>query len=519
MMPALKPPSGKLLCELLAGLVDAAALDAVAGIAVHGLTLDSRLVEANSLFIAIRGAAAHGLAYAAQAVDNGATVVLWERNGRDDLAERALLNGIRERAVVLRCDDLRMKTGEIASRFYDFPSRRLNLIGVTGTDGKTSVSHFLAQCLDTEASPCGILGTLGNGLIHALSPTGLTTADAVRVQQGLAALVEAGAGSAVMEVSSHGLAQGRVNAVAFDTAVFTNLAQDHLDYHVSMEAYAEAKRRLFESAGLKSAVINLDDGYGRELAKSYRQRLNVWGYSVDADDAELRAYADFIVRARRIEVTQSGYEFTVDTPAGSARAAIRLLGRFNIGNVLAVIAALLQNGCSLDDALRSVRALRPVHGRMERIDAGHAAMVPSVIVDYAHTPQGLRAACLAAREHCGGEFWCVFGCGGDRDRFKRPLMAAAAEQLADRVIVTSDNPRHERPQQIFEDIMAGFDMPSRVMRIDDRRDAIAHAVSAAKAGDVILLAGKGHETCQLVGDDRLAFDDCAVARELLGARS
>jgi UDP-N-acetylmuramoyl-L-alanyl-D-glutamate--2,6-diaminopimelate ligase len=516
MMPAFESQRGIYLRELLAGLIDATALDAVAGVAVDGLTLDSRQARANTLFIAVQGEAAHGLAFAAQAVDNGASVVLWDRNGNDELGLRAMLNDIRDRAVVLHCDELRMKTGEIAARFYDYPSRKLNLIGVTGTDGKTSVSHFLAHCLDTVTSPCGILGTLGNGLIHALRPTGLTTADAVRVQQGLAALVDAGAGSAVMEVSSHGLAQGRVNAVAFDTAVFTNLAQDHLDYHVTMESYAEAKRRLFDTAGLKSAVINLDDDYGRELAKQLRHKLAVWGYCVDGDEATLREYADVIVRADNVEITPSGYEFTVTTPAGSARAAIRLLGRFNVANVLAVIATLMLNNRSLDEALQNVRALMPVHGRMEQI---HAERKPTVIVDYAHTPQGLRAACLAVREHCSGEFWCVFGCGGDRDRGKRPQMAAAAEQLADRVIVTSDNPRHEPPQRIFDDIMAGFDAPSRVTRIVERRDAIAYAIEHAKAGDAILLAGKGHETFQIVGDERIDFDDCAVARELLGVRS
>lgn len=513
MMPAIEAQPGMDLRELLSGLVDAAALEAVAGVAVEGLALDSRQVCANMMFIAIQGESEHGLVYATQAVDNGATVVLWDTNGGDDLTLRARLDAIRDRAIVLRCNDLRLKAGEIAARYYDFPSRKLNMIGVTGTDGKTSVSHYLARCLDTDDSPCGILGTLGNGLIHALRPTGLTTADAVRVQQGLAALVDQGAGAAVMEVSSHGLAQGRVNDVAFDTAVFTNLAQDHLDYHVTMDAYAEAKRRLFDTAGLKSAVINLDDAYGRELAKQYRRRLKVWGYSVDADAAALQEYADFIVNASRVKVTPSGYVFDVNTPEGDARVMIGLMGRFNVSNVLAVLAVLLQNGRTLDEAVQSVQALRPVRGRMEQIHAEHK---PSVIVDYAHTPQGLRAACLAVREHFSGEVWCVFGCGGDRDRAKRPQMAAAAEQLADHVIVTSDNPRHEAPAQIFDDIMAGFDGPSRVTQIVDRRDAIAHAVSVAKAGDVILLAGKGHETSQIIGDRRIEFDDRAVARELLG---
>ncbi len=516
MMPAIETSRGMYLRELLAGLVDATALDAVAGIAVNGLTLDSRLASAGMLFIAVQGEAAHGLAYAEQAIDNGASVVLWDHGGSDELGVRAMLTTLRERAVVLHCDDLRMKTGEIAARFYDFPSHRLNMIGVTGTDGKTSVSHFLAQCLDTAESPCGLLGTLGNGLIHALRPASLTTPDAVRVQQGLAALVDAGAAAAVMEASSHGLAQGRVNAVAFDTAVFTNLAQDHLDYHVTMESYAEAKRRLFDTVALKSAVINLDDDYGRELAKQLRRKMAVWGFSLDADEAMLRHYADFIVHADNIEITPSGYQFTVITPAGSGCVSIRLLGRFNVANVIAVIATLLLNNRSLDDALRCAHELLAVRGRMEQIHAEHK---PSVIVDYAHTPQGLRAACQAAREHCNGELWCVFGCGGDRDRLKRPLMAAAAEQLADHVIVTSDNPRHESPQRIFVDIMAGFDTPSQVTQIDDRREALAHAISVAKPDDVILLAGKGHETYQLIGDSRLDFDDCAVARELLGVRS
>lgn len=509
MMPAMQQHNGVTLFTLLEGLVDEAGLAPVAHIVVEDVSQDSRDIRQNSVFIAFKGAASHGLAYAAQAVRSGAVVVLWDADDNDPIQVPDTLVA---EAVFLRVADLRHKSGEIAARFFGHPSRQLKLIGVTGTDGKTSVSHYIAQCMDSAAAPCGLLGTLGNGLVHDLQPTGLTTASAVQVQRSLASLVEQGARAAVMEVSSHGLDQGRVNGVSFDTAVFTNLSQDHLDYHGDMEAYADAKSRLFAFAGLKSAVINLDDEFGRTLAQKVRNRMAVVGYSVATDIDTLAHFADYIVHAQTVEPTAHGFEINVASPKGTGCFQLNLLGGFNVSNALAVLATLLVNDVAFEDSLMRLQAMTPVAGRMELIESDDK---PAVIVDYAHTPQGLAAACEAVKQHFSGELWCVFGCGGDRDRDKRPLMAQAAERFADHIIVTSDNPRHEDPDQIIGQILSGFDQREQVQCCVDRRQAIARALSQAAVDDVILLAGKGHESCQIIGDKHIAFDDRSVACELL----
>ena len=509
MMPAMKQHNGITLYALLEGLVDVSSLHAVENVAVDGITQDSRRVGSNDVFIALRGATSHGLQFAGQAVRSGAIVVLWDSA---DSAQQEMLDELANEAVCLQVEDLQLKAGEIASRFFNHPSHDLYVIGVTGTDGKTSVSHYLAQCLDTESSPCGVLGTLGNGLVNALRPTGLTTASAVQVQQSLASLVDQGAGAAVMEVSSHGLDQGRVNNVEFDTAVFTNLSQDHLDYHKTMESYFEAKSKLFASEGLKSAVINLDDAFGRLLAEKCRSHLTVYGYSASSNIDSLESYADFIVHARNIKPVEHGFEINVVTPKGAGYFELNLLGEFNLSNALAVLAALLLNNVAFDESIKCLQAIRPVAGRMELIVSDNK---PTVIVDYAHTPQAIAAACNAVKQHFSAELWCVFGCGGDRDHEKRPMMAQAAEQFSDHVVVTSDNPRHEDPQAIIEQIVGGLAEPDNATIYVDRREAIAHAINAASRDDVILIAGKGHESCQIVGDKYIVFDDRDVARSFL----
>ncbi len=508
MMPVMKQQSALTLHALLDGLVDNSVLAAVADIPVAGITQDSRQVGNNDVFIAVRGVTSHGLQFVEQAVRSGASVVLWDAA---DSMHTEVLDAFDDAVQCLQIDELQSKTGEIASRFYSHPSRDLYLVGVTGTDGKTSISHFLAQCMNTQASPCGVLGTLGNGLINALAPTGLTTASAVQVQQSLASLVEQGAGSAVMEVSSHGLDQGRVDCVDFDTAVFTNLSQDHLDYHGTMESYFEAKSKLFTTESLKSAVINLDDEFGRMLAQKYKHRLTVYGYCTSSDVNSLEPFADFIVHAKSMKPTTHGFEINVVTPKGAGYFELNLLGEFNVSNSLAVLATLLLNNVAFEESLKRLQAIKPVAGRMELIVGDHR---PTVIVDYAHTPQGMAAACNAARLHFSGELWCVFGCGGDRDREKRPLMAQSAERVADHIIVTSDNPRHEDPQAIIEQITSGFARPESVKSYVDRREAIAYAISQAAAEDVILVAGKGHESCQIIGDKYIGFDDRDVTRAL-----
>ncbi len=512
MMAATQLSAGVPLRDLLHDLVDDSVLAQCANVQVSSLSLDNRKLREGGLFIAAQGFNTHGLMYAADAVAKGAVAVLWD--GDCDRREE-ILDQVSGKVLCLHVPQLKQVMGEIASRFYDEPSQQLNMIGVTGTDGKTSIAHYIAQALDSHAVHCGVLGTLGNGFIHDLHPTGLTTADALQIQQALAEIVQAGARHAVMEVSSHGLDQGRVNGVEFDIAVFSNLAQDHLDYHATHEDYAAAKRKLFFMPGVKAAVINLDDDFGRELAAQCRSHLSVWGYSCDASTDVLQL-ADFIVQARSITADTSGLDIAVTTPKGAGRIQTPLLGRFNAANLLAVLASLLVSGVSFGSALQKLHQLQPVDGRMQRVQHAQGDMA-TVIIDYAHTPQALASACRSLSEHFDGRLWCVFGCGGDRDRSKRPLMARAAEQYADRIIVTSDNPRHEDPQQIVAQIVAGFSHRDHVHIEVDRRNAIAHALQHAASDDVILIAGKGHESSQIVGDVHIAFNDSRVVQELVGA--
>lgn len=497
---------------LLEGFIDDALIEHCHGININALVQDHRKVRSGDLFIAHQGFNTHGLLYAQDAVAKGASVVLWD----GDLENRdEILDSISNKVLCIHCENLKFKVGPIASRYYEQPSLSLNTIGVTGTDGKTSVAHFLAQCLDAHDVHCGVLGTLGNGFINDLHPTGLTTADALLVQKTLADIQKAGAKHVVMEVSSHGLDQGRVNGVAFTTAVFTNIGQDHLDYHKTLDEYAAAKRRLFLTPGLGTAVINMDDAYGRELAGSVRENVCVWGYSLKADISEYKDCADYFVNALEVEPYDRGTHLTVSTPKGEGRFDIPLLGRFNVENALAVLSTLLVSQLTCVDAVKSLSAVHSVDGRVEIIAEDDK---PTVVVDFAHTEQGLESVCQSMRDHFSGDVWCVFGCGGDRDKSKRPLMAKVAEKYADKVIVTTDNPRHEDPQVIIDEVLTGFSSLDNVEAVVDRRQAIDIAISNAQPGDVVLLAGKGHETSQIVGDVHIAFDDRRVARAFLTAR-
>lgn len=498
---------------LLEGFIDDALVEQCRDITINALVQDNRKARSGNLFIAHQGYNTHGLLYAQDAVAKGVSVVLWD----GDLENRSeILDSISNKVLCIHCEGLKYKVGPIASRYYEQPSLSLNTIGVTGTDGKTSIAHFLAQCLDAYDVHCGVLGTLGNGFINDLHPTGLTTVDALLVQKTLSDIQKAGAKHVVMEVSSHGLDQGRVNGVAFTTAVFSNMASDHLDYHGTLDNYAAAKRRLFYTPGLGAAVINLDDDYGLELAKEVRDHVCVWGYSLKKDVSEYKGCADYFVNAQEIKPFERGYHLSVSTPKGEACFDIPLLGRFNVSNALAVLATLLVSQFSLENAVNSLSAIRSVDGRVEIITEPDK---PVVVVDYAHTEQGLSAVCRSMHEHFKGDVWCVFGCGGDRDRSKRPLMAKVAEKYADRIIVTTDNPRHEDPQAIIDEVMAGFLSTDHVEAVLDRRQAIDIAITNAQPGDVVLLAGKGHETSQIVGDVHIAFDDRRVAREFLSARA
>jgi len=466
------------------------------GIEAPRLCADSRRIAPGDVFVAMPGKRSHGNDYVTDALARGAAAVVHDGS----LPTSALPS--------IAVPQLARLAGEIAHLAYDRPSEKLWLAGITGTNGKTSISQWLAQALTAAGHRCAVVGTLGTGFPGRLDPGVNTTPDAVSLQAALAGFVAEGAVACAMEVSSIGIEEGRIDGVRFDTAVFTNLTQDHLDYHGDMAAYGEAKRRLFAWPGLRSAVINLDDPFGADLARSLAGRLQVIGYTLSGQPGGDRTLA-----AEKLTMTAGGLDFTL---AGMACQA-PMVGRFNASNLLAVIGALLAAGLSLADAVALVPQLVPPPGRMQTlVRAGQ----PLVVVDYAHTPDALEKALTALRETAtarAGRLVCLFGCGGDRDRSKRPRMGAIAEQLADRVVVSSDNPRFEAPAAIIADILAG--MKSAPLVEADRGAAIRQALAAADSRDVVLLAGKGHEAYQEIAGARLPFSDIDHARTALEART
>ena len=471
---------------------------------VSGLAADSRAVRPGDLFCAVRGGQQHGLDFLEAVRAAGAAAVIWEPPfpGRLPMSDGQW--------PLLAVPDLRRNLGRIAGRFYGEPSRRLDVVGLTGTDGKTSCAHFIAQALSrSETGPCGLLGTLGGGVYGAVEPGLHTTPDPICVQAWLAGLVAAGCRHAVMEVSSHALDQGRVNGVAFAVAVLTQLSRDHLDYHRTVAAYAAAKRRLFVDQAPAQAVLNLDDAFGQTLAVDPAVRTRIIGYGLGKRPSGLKRW----VWGQNLRLTPDGLHLVVESSWGGGELHAGLLGRFNAHNLLAALATLLALELPFDQALARLAQTAPVAGRMEQI--GGKLGQPLAVIDYAHTPHALEQALTGLREHHGGRLWCVFGCGGDRDSGKRPLMGEIAERLADRVIVTDDNPRSEDPAQIVRAILNGMERPAAATVIHDRRQAIGQALAEAQVGDAVLIAGKGHEADQIVGTQRLPFSDRDVARRFL----
>jgi UDP-N-acetylmuramoyl-L-alanyl-D-glutamate--2,6-diaminopimelate ligase len=462
---------------------------AAQGAMIQRLSSDSRRCAPGTAFFAYPGEKADGRAHIADAIGRGAAAVLWEKAGfswRDDWrVPNAAVSGLKQRA------------SELAAAFHGRPADALWVCGVTGTNGKTSCSHWLAAGLGRVGAKTGVIGTLGSGYPDALAAVSNTTPDALELQGLLAGFRDSGAHAVAMEVSSHGLEQGRVSAVRFRCALFTNLSHDHLDYHRSMEAYAAAKARLFDAPGLEAAVLNLDDALGIRLAKKLSGRVRTIGYSLRPIPAG--ASDEFIA--------MDGTE--IDSSSGKARASINAVGVFNTQNALGVLGCLLAYGVPFEDAVRQLATLPPVPGRMERIGER-----PLVVVDYAHTPDALEKVLGALRPVAtarGGRLAVVFGAGGDRDATKRPLMGAVATRLADRALATSDNPRNEDPAAILRQIgVAESEL--------DRRAAIERAIRDAAPQDVVLIAGKGHEAYQEIAGRRLEFSDAAVARGALAKR-
>ncbi|MDE3072719.1 MAG: UDP-N-acetylmuramoyl-L-alanyl-D-glutamate--2,6-diaminopimelate ligase [Pseudomonadota bacterium] len=486
------------LDQLLLGIADAqvAATPGVGRIVVSGLTLDSRQVQRGDAFFALRGTHGHGIEFAAGAARRGAQVVLAEAPAFDV----APLD-----VPLLWIDGLHDRVGEIAARFYDRPAEAMRIIGITGTNGKTSCVQLLAQALTCLGHRAATIGTLGAGLHGQLRDGDRTTPDAVTVQALLADFRDAGASHVAMEVSSHALEQGRVAAVDFEVAAFTNLTRDHLDYHGSMEAYGAAKAKLFAWPGLQTAVINIDDAFGASLAARLPGGVRALRVSMaDAGAAEIVAGG--------IVTSAEGLQFQLRTPWGTCRLGSHLLGRFNVANLLTVAGCLGALGEPFGRIVAALENLQPVNGRMSRLGGLHG--LPLVVVDYAHTPDALEQALTALRAHCAGRLVCVFGCGGERDAGKRPLMGAIAARLADVAIVTDDNPRGEDGDAIVAQIAAGMGAPPPAVE-RDRAKAIGRALQLARSGDVVLIAGKGHETYQDGATGKRPFDDLAVAHAAL----
>lgn len=481
-------------------LIDLVAPDLDIECRVSSIAMDSRKVQSGGLFLACSGGDQHGLDYLQQALERGAVAVAYEPD--DGVSEQHLRSIADADVPVIEVPRLSYKVSEIAGRFYDNPSRHMSVTGITGTNGKTSCSFFLAQAM-SEDGKCGVVGTIGNGFPGELKSSTHTTPDPIELQRLLHELKQKGAVSIAMEVSSHALEQGRVEAVHFDVAAFTNLTRDHLDYHISMEAYGGAKLRLFNMPGIRCAVVNLDDEFGMKVLESLPAGVPVVGYGLNKQD-EIPERLDGWAWAQDIKQDINGMSVHVQTNRGDGDLQTGLLGRFNVSNMLAVLSVLLFRGLPLQTALERMSNLRTVPGRMERFGGDDK---PLVVVDYAHTPDALEHALKAARDHAGARLICVFGCGGDRDTGKRPLMGAIAERLADQVVVTDDNPRTEDGDWIITDILNGMENPSDVMVERDRAKAIRKAVAAASVGDMVMVCGKGHEDYQLVGDKSFDFSD------------
>lgn len=467
-----------------------------AGQQFSSITADSRQVKKGSVFLAYPGVSSDGRAYISQAIAAGAAAVLWEHAGFTWRTEWDVPN--------VAMHDLKHQAGHLAADYYHQPSKALTMIGVTGTNGKTSVSQWLAQCLNYLGQKSAVLGTIGNGILDdGLSVAANTTPDAVLLQAMLADFLQKGVKAVAMEVSSHGLDQNRVSAVEFDVAVLTNLSRDHLDYHQTMEAYAAAKQKLFACVDLKVAVLNADDAFGQEIALvATAQGKAVLTYG----------FAQGNVCGSNLQLHQQGLCMDVTTPQGDALLIAPVLGRFNAYNVLAVLTTLLALNVSLQDALAAIAKLNPVQGRMQQFGGED---LPLVVVDYAHTPDALEKVLSTLREQLqdSQKLVCVFGCGGDRDTGKRPLMGNVANQLADIVIVTSDNPRSEDPATIIHEITRSMKAGYKIE--PDREKAIQSAVNAANPADIVLVAGKGHENYQEVLGVKIPFSDAQVAQTAL----
>ena len=477
------------------------------------LHADSRSLKPGDVFFAYAVDGADSRPFIDAALEKGAAAVLYQPEnftGKPDASRALAVKALNELA------------GPIASAWYGEPTESMLVAGVTGTNGKTSCSHWLAAALSALETPCAVIGTLGSGMPGKLVHSGFTTPDAPQLQRTFAQFKTDGAKAVAMEVSSHALHQGRVNGTKFDIAIFTNLTQDHLDYHGTFAAYEGAKAKLFAWPALKAAVINRDDAAGQRLIASSHGRTRTIAYGIAENAAGADVKADALLLASNVRATATGTAFHLSSDWGDADVEVATLGEFNVSNLLGVLGALLAAHIPLDAALAQIAKLEPVNGRMQRLGGRLQNDEPLVVIDYAHTPDALEKTLAALRpiaEARGGQLICMFGCGGDRDATKRPLMGAIAEKNADHVVITSDNPRSEDPLAIIDQVAAGFQDASKARRIEDRASAILQAVRTAAREDVVVLAGKGHEATQEIMGKKRAFSDQDHARLALAARA
>jgi len=460
---------------------------------LSGMSLDSRHLKKGELFFACS--------------DQPDFLVQAEQRGAAAVLSAFPLSGY-TRLPHCYLPELNQHLGELAARFYDYPSSKLKIIGVTGTNGKTSCTHFIAQALSLLGKPCGLIGTIGNGRFGQLQPATHTTPDSLSLQALLADFVQQGLTYVALETSSHGLSQNRLQSTVLETGILTNITQDHLDYHGTLEAYAAAKYKLFEQANL--GILNGDDSYGLRWLQQLKPKTPVYAYSTQPD---LGFSATNSLTTQALTLSSTGISAQLTTPWGEGKLSSPLLGRFNYSNLLATLACLGSLGCSLPESLAVIPQLTPPPGRMQVF--GDPKRQALVVVDYAHTPDALEKALTTLRQHCTGELWCIFGCGGERDRSKRPLMGAIAERYADQIILTNDNPRTEPPLAIIHEIQAGLSARHQTLIELDRRRAIAHSLAATKPGDLILIAGKGHENYQEIGQERLPYSDLLTVNLLM----
>ncbi len=483
---------------------------------VMNVVTDSRVIKPGDTFLAYAGEATDGRKFIPQAIAAGANAILWDPQG--------FTWNPAWQIPALAIDELKANAGLIASHVYGHPSQKLWIVGITGTNGKTSCSHWYAQAMTNLGKKTAVMGTLGSGFGDHLESGENTTPDATVLQRSLAGFVDQGAEAAVMEVSSHGLAQGRINGIALSVAVLTNLSRDHLDYHQDMDTYAAAKARLFFWPGLKYAIVNMDDVLGVELSHQLANKSSITiGYGFHYPHTR-RSDQFKMVYGSNLRFDMQGMAFDIEFEENSAHLEIGLLGKFNASNLLAVIAALLASGVQLPDAVRSLQHVQPIPGRMEKYEGVDQ---PIVIVDYAHTPDALEKVLCTLREllrtvkaekrgdRQAGRLFCVVGCGGDRDKGKRAMVGEVATRLADETIFTSDNPRSEEPIRIINDIAAGAKHASYQIEID-RSLAIYQAIANARARDIVLIAGKGHEDYQEIKGQKIPFSDAEVVQQVLG---